>query len=171
MPVGRELRAGDGFVPVADLSRLFPGRWGRRCAARSDMRPARPGELRCTRRLGCICAWSTRALVARHTVELDAANVSLAGVAATSAAVVLADTELRPELVSRRRRFRSERSSDADWQRISRSFSSALLMTSSSLGGKSGFRRVGGAGARFRIASVTTPVVSPRKGSVPVAIS
>src|ERR1700690_1080800 len=100
-----------------------------------------------------------------------AATVALDCTAPALVALALVDDEMRPELVSRRRRFRSARISAADWQRRSRSFSSALLITSSSFGGKSGFRRIGGVGARFRIASVITPVVSPRKGSAAVAIS
>jgi serine/threonine protein kinase len=44
------------------------------------------------------------------------------------------------------------------------SFSSALLMTSSSFVGMSGFKRTGGTGARFRIASVMTAELSmPRR--------
>src|SRR5215831_17653460 len=49
------------------------------------------------------------------------------------------------ESVSRLRRFRSARSSPALWQRSSRSFSSALLMISSSLAGISAFNRTEGA--------------------------
>src|SRR6266851_3119422 len=44
-------------------------------------------------------------------------------------------------------------------------------MMSSSLGGRSGLRRRGGEGARFRIASKMVAEVSPRKGTAPVAIS
>ena len=86
---------------------------------------------------------------------------------------MLADAcaEILPLLVSRSRRLRSALSSAADWQRVSRSFSSALSMTSSSLGGTPGFKRTGATGARFRIASKITPDVSPRKGSIPVHIS
>lgn len=51
------------------------------------------------------------------------------------------------------------------------SFSSALLMMSSSLGATSGFRRKGATGARFIIPSKIAPVLSPRKGTAPVAIS
>src|SRR5262249_9800612 len=48
--------------------------------------------------------------------------------------------------VSRFIRLRSAQRSAACWQRTSRSFSSALLMTSSTLGGRSGFNLVAGAG-------------------------
>ena len=68
-------------------------------------------------------------------------------------------------------RLRSARISAAVWQRISRSFSSALLMVSSSFGGSSGFSRIAAVGARFRMASVMTAEVSPRNGRTPVAIS
>src|ERR1700693_5249603 len=77
----------------------------------------------------------------------------------------------RPLAVSRLSRFRSARMSDAFWYRRSRSFSSALLIMSSSFDGRSGFNRTGANGARFRIASVITPDVSPRNGTAPVAIS
>ncbi len=77
----------------------------------------------------------------------------------------------RPEPVSRFNRFRSERSSEAVWQRSSRSFSSALLIISSSLGGTSQFRRTADTGERSRIALKMRPDVSPRKGTLPVHIS
>src|SRR5262249_27320824 len=73
--------------------------------------------------------------------------------------------------VSRFIRLRSAQSSAACWQRTSRSFSSALLMTSSTLGGRSGFNLVAGAGARLRIDSKITPEVAPRNGGMPGAIS
>src|ERR1700690_3188503 len=82
-----------------------------------------------------------------------------------------ATTDVRDESSERWSRFRSARISAAVWQRISRSFSSALLMMSSSFCGRSGFKRVGAAGTRLRIASVTTAEVSPRNGAEPVAIS
>ena len=44
-------------------------------------------------------------------------------------------------------------------------------MTRSRSGGTSGFRRTGGTGARLRIASTIVPVLSPRNGRVPVAVS
>ena len=44
-------------------------------------------------------------------------------------------------------------------------------MMSSSFGGRSGFIRRGGNGARFRIPSKITPELSPRNGNDPVAIS
>ena len=44
-------------------------------------------------------------------------------------------------------------------------------MISSSLGGRSGFKRSGEAGVRFRMESKMTAEVSPRKGSEPVHIS
>src|SRR6266571_3902249 len=56
-----------------------------------------------------------------------------------------------PVFVSRFRRLRSALSSAADWQRTSRSFSSALLITSSSLAGIPGFKRTGATGGRFKI--------------------
>src|SRR5271170_3557354 len=42
---------------------------------------------------------------------------------------------------------------------------------SSSFAGSSGFNRTGATGARFKIASVITPDVSPRNGTAPVDIS
>src|ERR1039458_8192374 len=44
-------------------------------------------------------------------------------------------------------------------------------MISSSLGGMSGFNLTAGTGARFRMDSKITPLVSPRNGRVPVHIS
>ena len=79
--------------------------------------------------------------------------------------------EILPVSVSRFRRLRSALSSAADWQRTSRSFSSALLITSSSLAGTPGFKRTGATGGRFRIPSNITPDVSPRNGNIPVHIS
>ena len=73
--------------------------------------------------------------------------------------------------VSRFSRFRSARTSAADWQRTSRSFSSALWMISSSLGGVAGLIRTGGTGARFRIESNIASFVAPGNGSTPVHIS
>ena len=54
------------------------------------------------------------------------------------------------------------RSSDACWYRSLGSFSSALLMTSSSLAGDSGVTRPTGIGVRFRIASWMCRVCSRR---------
>ena len=51
--------------------------------------------------------------------------------------------------------------------RRSRSLSNALLSIASSCGGRSGFKRTG---ARLRIAAKITALVSPRKGSEPLAI-
>jgi len=76
-----------------------------------------------------------------------------------------------PEVVSRFSRFRSARISAADWQRMSLSFSRALLMIRSSSAGTSGFSRTGATGACSRIALKISAEVSPRKGSVPVHIS
>src|SRR5207245_11470917 len=81
--------------------------------------------------------------------------------ASVPASVVAA---LFPLSVSRFSRFRSALISAADWQRASRSFSSGLLMISSSLGGKSGFNLMAGAGARLRIDSKITPDVSVTMG-------
>src|SRR6516225_1379412 len=64
----------------------------------------------------------------------------------------LAAATARLVSVSRLRRCKSARMSAAYWYRRLRSFSSALEMMSSSLGGKSGFKRIGGTGARSRIA-------------------
>src|SRR5687767_11507917 len=52
-----------------------------------------------------------------------------------------------PESVSRRKRFKSARSSAADWQRTSRSFSKDLLMIRSNSAGNSGFIRAAETGA------------------------
>jgi hypothetical protein len=53
-----------------------------------------------------------------------------------------------PDSVSLLSRCKSLRISAADWQRSFLSFSNALLMTSSSFDGTSGFERTGGTGAR-----------------------
>ena len=79
--------------------------------------------------------------------------------------------ELRPDSKSRFRRRNSDLISTACWYRSSRSFSSARLIMSSSLGGRFGFNRTGASGARFMMASKMTPDVSPRNGTAPVAIS
>src|SRR3954470_18289042 len=76
-----------------------------------------------------------------------------------------------PELESRSSRRRSAPISAAVWQRMSRSFSSALWMTRSSSIVTSGLWRIGGAGARFKIASKMTAVLLPANGCFPVAIS
>src|SRR5262249_49412497 len=73
--------------------------------------------------------------------------------------------------VSRFSRCKSVRMSEACWYRRLRSFSRHLLMISSSFGGISGLIRIGEAGGRSRIALKITPEVSPRNGTVPVAIS
>src|SRR5208282_231720 len=82
-----------------------------------------------------------------------------------------ASTEVRDDSIERCTRFRSARSSPAVWHRRSRSFSSALLIVSSSFTGSCGRSRVAVVGVRFRIASVITAEVSPRNGTTPVAIS
>src|ERR1700746_456968 len=82
-----------------------------------------------------------------------------------------ANEEIRPESVSRRNLFKSARISAADWYRRSRSFSSAFWTMSSNFCGKSGFSRKGLINALFNIASVITPDVSPRNGSVPAPLS
>src|SRR5438477_12825704 len=74
-----------------------------------------------------------------------------------------------PEL-SRFNRFKSARISLALWQRRSRSFSSAVLMISSSFSGSVGLMRIGAIGARFRMLSKITADVSPVKATFPVAI-
>ena len=89
----------------------------------------------------------------------------------TTATVPELATATRPVSVSRFSRNNSERMSEACWYRSSRSFSSARLMMSSSLGGRSGFNRNGGSGARFMMPSKMMPELSPRNGKVPVAIS
>ena len=76
-----------------------------------------------------------------------------------------------PEVMSRLRQIRSVRKSAAFWQRSLRSFSSALRILSSSLGGVAGFTAEGETGSRFRIASKTMGAVSPQKACRPVAIS
>src|SRR5262249_29948693 len=72
---------------------------------------------------------------------------------------------------SRFHRCKFVRMVDAFWYRSFGSFSSAFVMISSSLGGTSGFNRMGGTGARSKMAFAMTPLVSPRNGIVPVAIS
>src|SRR2546427_10115297 len=67
----------------------------------------------------------------------------------TTATVPELATATRPVSVSRLRRSNSERISEACWHRSSRSFSNARLMTSPSLGGRSGFNHSGGNGARL----------------------
>jgi hypothetical protein len=86
-------------------------------------------------------------------------------------AVELVVTAFRPDVVSRRSRFRSASRSLAVWYRTSRSFSRAFEMIRSSSGGTAGFASEAGAGSRFRIPSKTTPVVVPEKAWRPVAIS
>src|SRR6202007_2297621 len=78
---------------------------------------------------------------------------------------------IEPDSESRRSRFKSDRTSAALWERKARSFSRHLLTISSRCGGRSGFKRSGGAGGRLRMASKMTAEVSPRKGTAPVAIS
>ena len=78
---------------------------------------------------------------------------------------------MRPESVSRARRFRSVRMSDACWYRKSRLFSRALFNTSSSFAGMRGLKRTGATGPRSRISLKMMPEVSPGNGSVPVDIS
>src|SRR5580692_1775917 len=106
------------------------------------------------RRLGCVAAVDVTAV----TADPDDPPVS-------------ATVEVRDESSDRFNRFRSARISAAVWQRSSRSFSIALLMISSSLTGSTALIRVGGTGARLRMASVMTAEVSPRNGKTPVAIS
>ena len=129
-------------------------------AAASLSRPTNPvrgtGKL-----LGRVCACCLVAAAATHRVDFRAC-VSSSSTSATSAC---------PESESRLSRCKSARISAALWYRNFRSFSSALLITSSSFGETSGFSRMGGTGLRFRIASVITAEVSPRKGRTPVAIS
>ena len=120
--------------------------------------------------LCCLATVTTAELLETWAAACAAAEVAAAdGVAAADSLPAVAVWWLEP--VSRFSRCRSARISEACWYRRSRSFSNALLMMSSSLGGRSGFRRSGGAGARFRIASKIVAELSPRKGSVPVAIS
>src|SRR6266849_4014879 len=65
----------------------------------------------------------------------DATAAAAAEDERSSAASASLTTEVREESRERLRRLRSARSSAADWQRMSGSFSKALLMISSSLGG------------------------------------
>src|SRR5208283_4980822 len=78
---------------------------------------------------------------------------------------------LRPEPVSRLRRFKSVRMSEACWYRRSRSFSMALMMSCSNSTGRLLLRRTAAAGALWRMASKMAPELSPWKGREPVAIS
>src|SRR6516225_11321045 len=73
--------------------------------------------------------------------------------------------------VSRFSRCKSVRTSEACWYRRLRSFSKHLLIISSILVGRSGFRRLAETGTRLRMDSKITADVSPRKGNWPVAIS
>ena len=73
--------------------------------------------------------------------------------------------------VSRFSRCRSVRISEACWYRRFRSFSSALLMISSSLGGTSGFSRTGGGRCSIQNGFEDHRRTFPRNGNVPVAIS
>ena len=73
--------------------------------------------------------------------------------------------------MSRFTRFRSARSSAADWYLSLRFFSSSLLTIHPTSGTTSGFIRVTGSGVRFRIASNVTAVVAPINAIRPVAIS
>ena len=76
-----------------------------------------------------------------------------------------------PELLFRCSRFRSARSSAADWQRRSRSFSSVLFRIFSNSTGSCAFSVIGATGGWFRMWSKTTAVVVPVNGCCPVAIS
>ena len=77
----------------------------------------------------------------------------------------------RAESISLVSRFKSARSSAAVWQRSSRSFSRAVLMISSSLAGRPGFKLRGEVGVRPNMAWKITPAVFPKNGCWPVAIS
>jgi hypothetical protein len=74
------------------------------------------------------------------TIENGIAGVTL---------VALVVTVIRCDSVSRFSRLRSARSSAADWQRISRSFSSALLTIRFSSAGTSGFKSNRSYGSTF----------------------
>src|SRR6266852_5540373 len=95
-----------------------------------------------------------------------------AGVGAGAAGILVDDdvAATRPESISRCRRFRSARSSDATWYRKSRSFSSNLLMMRSSSAGVAGFSETGATGALCRMLSKITALVEPGKGCFPVTI-
>src|SRR5438132_13771510 len=101
-------------------------------------------------------------------VPVGGVITAMPGDGGDSAAATIA---LRLESVSRFNRCRSVRMSDACWYRKLRSFSSALLIMSSSLAGSSGFRRTGAVGALCRMESNIAAEVSPRKGREPVDIS
>src|SRR6516164_6164759 len=115
--------------------------------------------------------------------QFSQVNIPPTATTSIKAALVHVRRDLRPaagettlaasfgEVESLMTRFRSARSSEACWYRRSRSFSKALLMTSSSFGGRSGFSRTGETGTRLRMASKIVAELSPRKGDCPVAIS
>jgi len=86
---------------------------------------------------------TTITTAARSTAHLSQENRwAGASVVAVVAAVTRLDPGAFPESVSRFSRWRSVRTSEACWYRRLRSFSNALLMISSSLGGISGFNLV-----------------------------
>src|SRR5262249_44392430 len=89
-----------------------------------------------------------------------AAVVGAGAVSATTGETTLMDADL-PEMISRRRRFKSVRISAADRYRKSGSFSIALLMICSNCGGSSGLKRSGETGILCRIASKITAEVEP----------
>src|SRR3984893_7998480 len=111
--------------------------------------------------------------VANLRAESDASSALLTGLDAPERGDDSTGTApaTRAEPESRFNRSRSARISAALWHRSFGSFSSALLISSSSFGGKSGFNRAAETGARFKIASNITADVSPRNGNDPVAIS
>ena len=87
----------------------------------------------------CCCVWQSESL---HSKKTQCPMLTFGLI-----------TDVREESIDRFTRFRSARISAAVWQRMSRSFSSALLMVSSSFTGSSGISRVGAVGVRLRIAS------------------
>ena len=107
----------------------------------------------------------------RNFLWLLGVGAEITGVAEEEDGGASVTTLVREESIERLMRRKSARISAALWQRISGSFSKALLMVSSSFGGSSGFRRLAAVGVRFRMASVMTAEVSPRNGRTPVAIS
>src|ERR1700722_1388291 len=95
------------------------------------------------------------AATSKPTAKINGAAdfLFLTGIAAETAAlpeaedcVFSATTAVREESTDRFRRLRSARNSAAVWHRMSRSFSRALLMISSSLAGSSGTRRTADVG-------------------------
>ena len=105
----------------------------------------------------------TKAPSSTHA-NAPAASLDVIGALCTSGATFPA-AATGADCESRLRRFKSARSSAAVWQRSSRSFSRAVLMISSSLPGRPGFKLRGDVGVRSNMAWKITPGVFPENAA------